>query len=114
MLPDGFHFERYIDGPGLYLGDRVVATACPANHDPDSPWRVCMNPAGLPRYVFTRTEGGAEQYLAQWARKWERQIREAVGANSGSFAHLSLPAGERPVTTHPHRRHGRRATRIAP
>mgnify|MGYP003579171191 CR=1 FL=1 len=23
MLPNGFHFEEYVDGPGLYLGDRV-------------------------------------------------------------------------------------------
>lgn len=113
MLPDGFHFERYIDGPGLYLDKTVVATACPANHDPDSPWRVCMNPAGLPRYVFTRTELGAERYMAQWARKWEREIRAAVGASPNAFAHLTLSSGTRIETTHPHRRHGRRAPRIS-
>lgn len=107
MLPNGFHFEQYVDGPGLYLGDRVVASACPANYDPDPPWRLCINPAGLPRYVFTRTEADSIRYMEAWARKWESRIKEEAGRTGNQFAHLLVRPSEQVATTH----HRRRRTR---
>ncbi|GAA5075419.1 hypothetical protein [Lysobacter panacisoli] len=114
MLPAGFHFQRYIDGPGLYLGDRAVAAACLANYDPDSPWRLCLNPTGLPRYVFTRTEAGATRYMEAWAVKWEAAIREAVErGRNGREPSAVTGGGEHVDTTHP-RRGSRRKMRLPP
>jgi len=108
MLPDGFHLERYIGGPGLYLGDRVVATATPANYDLNPPWRVCINPSGLPRYVFLDTEEQAVRYMTAWVVKWEARIRETVRDMGDSFAHLMVSRGQTISTTHPRRRRSRR------
>lgn len=93
MLPDGFHFEDYVGGPGLYLGDRLVATTCPANYDPNPPWRTCTFPSGLPRYVFHGTEEQAVRYMTAWAVKWEAQIREASRNAGDPFAHLMIARG---------------------
>jgi len=108
MLPDGFHFEHYIGGPGLYLGDRLVATTTPANYDPSPPWRICINPSGLPRYEFRDTEDQAVRYMAEWARKWEARIRESVEQIEDPFSHLTVSRGQSISTTHPRRRRTRR------
>ena len=108
MLPDGFHFEPYVGGPGLYLGERLVATTCPANHDPNPPWRTCTFPSGLPRYVFHRTEEQSVRYMTAWAVKWEAQIRETVRNAGDPFAHLMSARGKGIHTTHPRRRRSRR------
>ena len=80
MLPDGFHFVRYIEGPGLYLGDRVVATTTPANYDSNPPWRICINPSGLPRYEFREAEEQAVADLAGGTGHGHLQRRGHVGA----------------------------------
>ena len=82
MLPDGFRFEWFVDGPALYLGNEVVATASPANYDPDPPWRLCMNPDRQERRtVFRRNQDEAERYMAAWARKWQDRLREQNPVN---------------------------------
>jgi hypothetical protein len=108
MLPDGFHFEQYTGGPGLYLGEHVIATATPANYDSNPPWRICINPAGLPRYEFRDTEEQAVRYVSAWANKWEVRIREAVGQVGDPFTHLMVSRGQTISTTHPRKRRSRR------
>ena len=76
-LPPGFEFRPYVDGPGLYLEGRVIATACPANGDPGAPWRLCISPKGSPRCEFLRDEDACLRYMAAWATKWEAEIRRA-------------------------------------
>lgn len=110
MLPAAFQFERHLDGPGLFLGDRAVAFACRANYEPDSPWRLCLNPTGLPRYVFTRTEGGSVRYMEAWAEKWETEIRDAVGRTGSGMEHLQHRGDITPDTHHPRRRSRRMPT----
>jgi len=107
MLPDGFHFEQYIGGPGLYLGNHLIATTTPANYDPNPPWRICINPSGLPRYEFRDTEEQAVRYMTAWATKWEARIRETVGQVGDPFAHLMVSRGQTISTTHPRRRRAR-------
>lgn len=99
-LPPGFEFRPYVDGPGLYLGEKAIAFACAANHDPNPPWRLCLNVGTLSAStVFTATEAGALRYMAAWARKWEPEIRKAHEAVSHPFGHLAV-RGPVPDTHH--------------
>lgn len=92
MLPASFHFERYIDGPGLYVGAHAVAMASPANYDPDPPWRITINPNSVRRrFAFTDTEEQAVRYMAAWSRKWEPEILAEVASLT---RHVSRPRRE--------------------
>lgn len=77
MLPAGFEWRPYLDGPALYLGDRLVAMACPARDEARAPWRVALNPrhVGM-RYEFLADEVSARRYVEAWSRKWEAELRE--------------------------------------
>lgn len=77
-LPPGFEFRPYVDGPGLYLDGRVIATATPANGSPDTPWRLCISPNGIPRYEFLRDKDACLRYMAAWAKRWENEIRNTL------------------------------------
>lgn len=111
-LPPGFHFERYIDGPGLYYREHVVANASPANYRPDPPYRIAINPNSIHRrFEFTDTEAEAVRYMAAWARKWEKRIIEEVISLNPPKVASTEPKEPPPQTTHP-RRHSRRAPRI--
>lgn len=45
--------------------------------DPGAPWRLCISPAGSPRYEFLRDEDARLRYMAAWATKSEAEIRKA-------------------------------------
>lgn len=79
-LPPGFEFRPYVGGPGLYLGDDLVAHASPARDEPGARWRLCIAPRGIPRYEFLRDEDACLRYMAGWAVKWEAEIRQSVAS----------------------------------
>lgn len=103
-LPPGFEFGPYIDGVAVYLGEKAVAIASPANNDQNPPWRISIN-VGLVsgRYHFTANERAARRYMAAWAMKWEARIRDEHLTVSGPFMHMAK-AGPSPQTRHPRRR----------
>lgn len=74
MLPTGFHWESYMDGPALYLGEDRVADVTPLVN---GSFRVCFHPHTPTqlRYEFFDSERAAEIYIEQWACKWEARIR---------------------------------------
>jgi len=108
MLPDGFRFEPYVDGPCLRVGDEVVATACPARDEPGAPWRICLAPRKPPRFVFCPDEEACLRYMEAWARKWEVEIRERCDRPSLEFAHLRQTGQTPAEPQYPRRRKRRR------
>ena len=111
VLPAGFEFRHYIDGPALYLAGEIVANACPANPEPGAPWRLCIAPRKWPRYEYLASEAACRRYMAAWARRWEAEIRVRVAASDRSFEHLALN-GPVPVTRHPRGKARRRGIRL--
>lgn len=98
MLPEGFHLESRNGDIDLVLDGRRIAHACPANYDPNPPWRLCLNPDRLGmRYHFTASREGAERYMAAWARKWQDRLREQKPVNPMScYAGLTTSGGHEP------------------
>ncbi len=79
-LPDDFHWEPYIDGYTLRLGEVAVAIICPARDDPDAPWRIALNPRYVDmRYEFRPDEAAARSYVEAWAAKWAELLRKRYG-----------------------------------
>lgn len=73
MLPDGFHWRSYLDGPALYLGGYVVAMLTP---DESGLVRVDLNPGGRARWVeVLATESVARRFVETWARTLEATLR---------------------------------------
>lgn len=71
-LPDGFTWGTWIDGPGLFHGERLVAYACEVAVG----WRLCLMGGGKPlRYEFLTDEAACRRYAEAWARKWQAEIR---------------------------------------
>lgn len=101
-LPPGFEFRPYLDGPGLYVGQELVAHACAANDDPGAPWRLCISPRSPVRYEFLASEAACRRYMAAWARRWEAEIRDRLKGLQTGFEHL-IPTGPTPMTRHPRR-----------
>ena len=99
-LPPGFEFRPYIDGVAVYMGEKAVAIAGPANHDPAPPWRISLN-VGLirGRYYFTANEEAARRYMAAWARKWAARIRQEHQSAASPLGHLAR-SEPGPQTTH--------------
>ena len=113
MLPDGFHFEHHIRGPGLYLGQHVVAFCSPANYDPVPPWRVEINPNSVHRRcVFTDTEGQAVRYMAAWARRWESRIMAEVASLNPPSAPIAPSEPRAPIAPTTHRKRRRPSLRL--
>lgn len=108
MLPEGFRFETRDDDIVLRLGDSKVAHACPANYDPNPPWRLCLNPDRLGmRYHFTDSREAAERYLVAWATKWQDRLREQKPANPMS-CYAGLNVGSAQEAKYPRRRKRKR------
>lgn len=74
MLPAGFEWRPYIDGPALYLGDRMLAVSSRLEQG----WRVDF--VLHRRSEFFAGEAEAIRYVTAWARKWENRIRQEAGA----------------------------------
>jgi len=106
QLPDGFSIERRLDGWALILDGGPVAYANPVSGQAAAKWRVTIIPAVLPRYEFVAGEAQALGYIAAWARKWEREIREVAARHRASpmGAQTSPHAPDPPPTKHPRRR----------
>lgn len=103
-LPPGFHFQPYLGGPSLHVGEEQVASACPARDEPGAPWRLCLRPRRPPRYEFLPNEDACLRYMAAWARRWEAEIRDRCALPSTAFAHLAT-TGATPATQSRHPRH---------
>lgn len=74
MLPNGFYFQTYMDGPALYIDGRMVADIVSLG---DGRYRACLNPLRFSiRYVPFDSEQAALEYVSEWARKWEFLLRE--------------------------------------
>lgn len=83
MLPTGFEWQDYIDGPALYVGGRLVALCTPVAN---GRWRVTTG-VGFTRmrHEFFDSEATAVRYVEAWGRKWQDAIRHEVGLHkSGS------------------------------
>ncbi len=73
MLPKGFYFDDYKDGPALYVDGRMLADIVPLG---DGRCRVCLNPLRFSiRYAHFESEDAARTYVAEWAWKWEELLR---------------------------------------
>lgn len=73
MLPDGFEWRPYVDGPALYLGDRMLAVHSSL---PDG----CRIDFVLHRHSkFFSSQDQAQRYCEAWAVKWESRIRNEAG-----------------------------------
>lgn len=74
MLPEGFQWQHYLDGPALYLEGRMAALCTPVDN---GRWRVTVG-VGLKtlRHEFVGSEDAARRYVEAWARKWQEQIRD--------------------------------------
>jgi hypothetical protein len=74
MLPKGFYFETYKDGPALYVDGRMLADIVPLG---DARFRACLNPLRFSiRYVLFDSEAAAKAYVTEWAWEWEDLLRE--------------------------------------
>lgn len=69
MLPDDFEWRPYIDGPALYLGDRMLAVSTRLERS----WRTDF--VLHRRSEFFASEEAATRYVIAWACKWEDRIR---------------------------------------
>lgn len=105
-LPAGFEFRPYIEGPGLYLGNELLAHACPANPDPGAPWRLCIAPRRPPRFEFLPDEAACLRYMARWVLLWEAEIRERIGHAQPPFVNPYTGSGA--PSKHPRPRSRRR------
>lgn len=76
MLPPGFTFETYHDGPALMVDGRVVADIVPLG---DGRFRACLNPLSFSiRYAMHDSMEAAMAYVADWAIKWESRLRDGM------------------------------------
>lgn len=76
MLPPGFMFETFNDGPALLVNGRIVADIVPLG---DGRFRACMNPLSFSiRYAYLGSLDEAKTYVAEWAMKWEQRLRDGV------------------------------------
>lgn len=72
MLPDGYAWQPYIDGPALYLERGMVAMVSPI----PSGARVALNVGtNRLRFVFLGDERQAVAYIEAWSQKWDLEIR---------------------------------------
>jgi len=77
MLPPGFEWRPWLDGPALYLRGQQIASITPLD---GGRCRVCLNSnnARTMRYQFCRNEAAAIAYVERWAAKWEAVLRAGV------------------------------------
>ena len=76
MLPSGFIFETFNDGPALLVDGRIVADIVPLG---DGRCRACMNPLSFSiRYAYLESMEEAMAYVSEWAMKWEARLRDGV------------------------------------
>jgi hypothetical protein len=76
MLPKGFSFQTFNDGPALMVGGRVVADIVPLG---DGRYRACMNPLSFSiRYAYLGSLEEAMDYVSAWAVQWEDRLRDGV------------------------------------
>lgn len=74
MLPADFTWRLYLNGPALYLRERLVASA--AKLEPGFGFRVAINPDSINRrYVFLATEEAVRSYVETWATKYQDRLR---------------------------------------
>lgn len=78
MLPDGFQWQDFIDGPALHLNGHRIATVSPLDDERGVySVRVCFHPSRHNmHYRFFRTVEGSCRYVEAWAVKWEAELRE--------------------------------------
>lgn len=76
MLPSGFAFETYQDGPALMVDGRIVADIVPLG---DGRFRACLNPLSFSiRYAMLDSLDEAIAYVTDWAIRWESRLRDGV------------------------------------
>ena len=86
MLPDGYTWQPYLDGPALYLERGMVAMVSPI----PSGARVSLNVGtNRLRFVFLGDVRRAVAYVEAWARKWDREIRAGRAGSGPQVRHHS-------------------------
>jgi hypothetical protein len=74
MLPDGYKWRPYCNGPALYLSGRMIAmvTVLPASNT-----RVTtqVDRIGMSHY-FLSSEAAGVSFVERWANKWDARLRE--------------------------------------
>ncbi|HWS78230.1 MAG TPA: hypothetical protein VN205_07625 [Thermomonas sp.] len=76
MLPNGFRFQTFHDGPALLVDGRIVADIVPLG---DGRFRACMNPLSFSiRYAYLGSLEEAMDFVSEWAMKWEARLRDGV------------------------------------
>lgn len=78
MLPPGFRWRTYLDGPALYCGAMPVAYLSPVMNGV----RVQLHPSL--RNVFFSSEARAKVYVEAWASKWREDIARHVRSSEAS------------------------------
>lgn len=109
MLPADFYWQTYIDGPGLYVKGRLVATITRVTNG----YRITTTPGSRPPWHhFMKTEEGSRRYLEAWATKWEAQIRGSSSSAILGMGHLAMDpdpkATKEAATREWYRRRGRK------
>jgi hypothetical protein len=80
MLPRGFTFKTFNDGPALLVDGRIVADIVPLG---EGRYRACLNPLSFSiRYAYLGSLEEAMDYVSEWAHKWEDRLRYGVQAPS--------------------------------
>lgn len=80
MLPTGFAFETFNDGPALLVNGRIVADIVPLG---DGRCRACMNPLSFSiRYAYYDSMEEAMAHVSAWAMKWEARLRDGLHVSS--------------------------------
>lgn len=74
MLPQGFQWQPYVDGPALYVDGEAVAICCPI---PRGSLRVDF--VLHRRSEFFDDEEAAKRYVEAWANRWTDRIRHEAG-----------------------------------
>ena len=74
MLPEGFDWRPYLNGPALYAGDQMLAVLSRLTDG----WRIDF--VLYRRSEFFASEATAIRYVTAWACKWETRIRKEVAA----------------------------------
>ena len=72
MLPDGFEWRPFVNGPALHVADRQLAIAS----ELDTGYRVDF--LLYRRSEFFNSLEAAQRYCAAWSWKWEARIRKEV------------------------------------
>jgi len=110
MLPTGFSWRDYINGPGLYLGDRLIANAVQPSEG--ALWRLTYGVReNIPNTKFFSCEAAAKRYAEAWAVKWEARLRAWYTAQIALRERPPEPRGNLPTPEMVAKEYARRSGR---